>query len=51
MEIHTVAFHSTAKPLDKVEKLKSHFNILIGKTKHHFRSGCTKENDLKKNTK
>lgn len=40
-EIHTVAFYSRVKLLDKVEKLKSHINALMGKTKHHFR--CHKD--------
>lgn len=40
-EIHTVTFYSTAKLLDKVQKLKSHLNTITSKTKHHFR--CHKD--------
>lgn len=36
-EIHTIALYSTAQLLDKVEKLKSHLNTLVGKTNHYFR--------------
>lgn len=46
-EIHAITFYSTAKLLDTVEKLKSHLNALMGKTKHNFRH-CKDQVVLKK---